>query len=256
MPMSSSRGAAGSCEGPDSFADFVNSEKGRFSTELAIDLASAKPSEVFKWWLAAILFGARISEGVAARTYREFAKQGLTSPDRILRCGWDGVVAVLDRGGYVRYDFKTATKLLEVCGALEKRYGGDLNLLHARSRNPKDLEERLRELGKGIGDVTVGIFLREMRGIWRQAEPLPSDLVLNAAKELKFLPKNLRDKKRALVELKAKWTKAGGLLTRFADFEAALLRRGLAIRRASRKRDTFAAAPGRRARTDPRMGSV
>ena len=254
--MSSSPGGAGSRDGPDGLADFVNSGKGRFSAELGIDLASAKPSEVFKWWLAAILFGARISEGIAARTYREFAKEGLTGPDRILQRGWDGLVEVLDSGGYVRYDFKTATKLLEVCGALEERYGGDLNLLHARSDSPQDLEKRLRELGKGIGDVTVGIFLREMRGIWRQAEPLPSDLVLIAAKELKLLPKNLRDKRRALVELKAKWTKAGGLPARFADFEAALLRRGLAIRRASHKRSTFAAAAGRRARTDPRMGSA
>jgi hypothetical protein len=28
--------------------------------------------------------------------------------------GWDGLVAILDRGGYVCYDYKTATKLLEI----------------------------------------------------------------------------------------------------------------------------------------------
>lgn len=211
-----------------SLADFVDSVGGKFSTELGINLAAAKPAELFKWWLAAMLFGARISRTLAARTYQEFAQQRLLSPERILRCGWEGLVAVLDRGGYARYDFKTATKLLDVCSALKQQYGSDLNLVHARSHSPQDLEQRLRKLGKGIGEVTVGIFLREMRGIWPKADPLPSDRVLIAAKELGVVPKNLMDRKRALVELKRRWADEGGSPSEFPDFEAALLRRGLA----------------------------
>jgi hypothetical protein len=101
-------------------ANFVKQVGGRFSAELGIDFAHGKSSEVFKWLLAAILFGARISGRVAVQTYREFAKEGLLSPDKISRRGWDGLVEVLDRGGYVRYDFKTATpicwKSVEHCG--------------------------------------------------------------------------------------------------------------------------------------------
>ncbi len=258
MSIASSQPAARSRRDRGSLADFVDSVGSRFSTELGIDLTAAKPAEVFKWWLAAMLFGARISGVIATRTYREFAKQRLLSPDRILRCGWDGLVAVLDRGGYARYDFKTATKLLDVCRALKQQYGSDLNLVHARSHSPQDLEQRLRKLGNGIGEVTVGIFLREMRGIWPKADPLPSDLVLIAAKELGVLRENLMDRKRALAELKRKWADGGGSLSEFPDFEAALLRRGLAVRRASHKRKTITSVSGfsRRFSAAPQSASV
>lgn len=223
-----------------SLADFVRATGGRFSTELGIDIESGKSSEIFKWFLAAVLFGARISGPIATRTYHEFTREGLVSADKILRRGWTGLVRVLDRGGYARYDFKTATKLLEVCRALEDGYAGDLNKLHATAENPRDLERRIKELGKGIGDVTAGIFLREMRGIWVKAEPLPSDLVLLAAMQLDLLPKAPSNSAHALRELKALWICENGRLSQFADFEAALVRHGLAVRKAHRSSDTSA----------------
>ena len=87
------------------------------------------------------------------------------------------------QGGYIRYDFKTATMLLEVMEALQERYGGDLNLLHSQAADARDLEARLEEF-KGIGPVTVNIFLRELRGIWPKAQPLPGDLAVLAARNL------------------------------------------------------------------------
>jgi hypothetical protein len=39
-----------------------------------------------------------------------------------VKTGWDGLVSTLDAGGYVRYDFKTATKLLEVMKNLIDQY--------------------------------------------------------------------------------------------------------------------------------------
>lgn len=212
---------------------------GRFSTELSINVSSGDSSEIFKWFLAAILFGARISGRIATKTYREFAKDRLLSADKILRCGWTGLVRVLDRGGYARYDFRTATKLLGICGALADTYAGDLNKLHEAAKNARDLENRVKDLGKGIGDVTAGIFLREMRVTWPKAEPLPSDLVLIGAKELGLLPKVPISKARALSELKTRWMREAGRLSQFPDFEAALLRHGLAVRKTHRaKRHT------------------
>lgn len=157
---------------------------GSYSFSLGIDLKSLNRTDLFKWFLASLLFGARISEGIAIRTFQEFQKESLDSVQKILERGWDGLVEVLDRGGYVRYDFKTATKLLEVCGNLLEEYGGDLNLLHSRSRDARDLEGRLKQLGKGIGDVTVNIFLRELRGIWERANPPLQRLALEAALNL------------------------------------------------------------------------
>lgn len=86
-------------------------------------------------------------------------------------------MSLLDEGGYTRYDFSTAEKLLRVFGSLQKEYGGDLNRLHAASADSHDLEGRIMKLGKGVGPTTVSIFLREMRGIWKKADPAPSPLV-------------------------------------------------------------------------------
>ncbi len=76
------------------------------------------------------------------------------------------MVAVLDRGHYVRYDFSTATKLLEICQALKARYGSLTSLLD-QAKNEKDVARRLQEF-KGIGPVTTRIFLRGIRGKWRR----------------------------------------------------------------------------------------
>jgi endonuclease III len=135
-------------------------------------------------------------------------------------------VEILDRGGYVRYDFKTATKLLDLSRAVIDRYGGDLNVLYAEAADPKDLEDRLKSVGKGIGDVTVNIFLREMRGIWQKAEPLPPELVITAARNMGIIPEELKDREKVLGVLKKKWTSEGMRMKDFPDFESALLRLG------------------------------
>jgi len=103
---------------------------------------------------------------LATRTWREFATRGVLTPDQILQTGWDGLVVILDAGGYVRYDYKTATKLLAVGETLMQDYGGSLDTLHDAAADPRDLENRIKALGKGIGDTTIGIFLRELRGFW------------------------------------------------------------------------------------------
>jgi len=199
---------------------------GRFSSPLGIRLASRDPGEVFKWFFASILFGARISEVIVIHTYHAFEKAGILSPHAIQKAGWDGLVEILDRGGYVRYDFKTATKLLEVSKAVMDRYSGDLNLAHAGAAGPRDLEERLKAIGKGIGEVTVNIFLRELRGIWQKAEPLPLELVLIAAQKMGIIPAGVKDREKVLWFLKKKWADEGMKMRDFPDFEAALLRLG------------------------------
>jgi endonuclease III len=199
---------------------------GRFSVAIGIDLSSQNPEEIFKWFLASVLFGTRISERIVIKTYKEFEKEGILSPESILNTGWGGLVEILDRGGYVRYDFKTATKLLDLSTALTDKYGDDLNVLHSTASGPRDLEARLKALAKGIGDVTVNIFLREMRGIWGKAEPFPSDLVVMAAKHIGIISVRSQDRGKVLAFLKKKWTDEGMEMKDFPDFEAALLRLG------------------------------
>jgi len=132
-----------------------------YSKDLGINLSSGKEEEIFKWFLACLLFGKPIQQKIAKRTYFEFEKAGILSPEKILKAGWDKLVEILDRGHYVRYDFSTATKLLEICKELKEKYGTLINLLN-QAKDQKDLERKLLEF-KGIGPVTVRIFLRDLK---------------------------------------------------------------------------------------------
>src|SRR5690348_6469449 len=139
-------------------------QKNIYAKDLGIDLSSKQETEYFKWFLASLLFGKPIQQEVAKRTYFEFVNVGLTNPDAILQAGWDKLVEVLDRGHYVRYDFSTATKLLDISKALKEKYGTITNLLK-QSKTIDELSFRLQEF-KGIGPKTTEIFLRDMKPIF------------------------------------------------------------------------------------------
>jgi endonuclease III len=149
-----------------------------YSQELGLDLKMEE--DRFKWLLVSLLFAKRISSEVAKRTYREFEKAGIITPESITEAGWDKLVEVLDSGGYVRYDFSTASNLLEIAASLREKYGS-LEGLYIQSKDSKDLEKRLLEF-KGVGPTTVNIFLRELRAVWEKARPQLSPL----AKEVAF----------------------------------------------------------------------
>jgi endonuclease III len=200
---------------------------GSFSNALGIKLAEGRERQVFKWFLASFLYGARIPESIATRTYREFERQDVLTPQKIQDTGWDGLVQILDAGGYVRYDFSTATKLPAVSGDLISCYGGRLTDVHAAAEDPRDLESRLQNIGKGIGPVTANIFLRELRGIWPTADPLLSDPVVLSARHLGLLDKRVTNREKMLERLKEQWEKAALRGATFVDFEAALVRLGL-----------------------------
>jgi hypothetical protein len=173
-----------------SFRDLVEGYGQPYSELLGIDLRSGRNEEIVKWFLAAILYSKPIRETSATKTYGCFAARDIVSADAILSTGWDGLVSLLDAGGYTRYDFSTATKLLEIFGSLKKNYRGDLNLLNEQATDPADLESRLKALGKGIGDTMISIFLRDMRLTWSKADPKPTPLVQRTMKKLKI--KNLK----------------------------------------------------------------
>ena len=196
----------------------------RYSELLDINLTKGKDEEIFKWFFASILFGAPITETSAIKTYKCFQKYDVLTPQRILQTGWDGLVKILDEGSYTRYDFKTADKLLEVMKNLIQKYNGSLTLLYNKASDMQDLENRLKDLGKGIGNVTVNIFLRELRDIWDKVEPEPTNLVLLAAKNLGIIKKEAGEK--ALKQLMDFWLKNEVEGKSFINFETALLRLG------------------------------
>jgi len=196
----------------------------KYSEILGIDSKNLKEGEVFKWFFASILFGAPIAENAVIKTYKCFEKHKVLTPGRILETGWDGLVAILDEGSYTRYDFKTADKLLLVMNNLMRKYGGKVSFLHEHASDHSDLEKRLKDLGKGIGEVTVSIFLRELRGLWKQANPKPTPLVVLAAGNLGITKEENPEK--ALEDLKDFWRQNEISGKDFVNFETALLRLG------------------------------
>lgn len=209
--------------------DLVKNLGGRHASSLGIDLAASDAGERFKWFLAAVLFGTRISAVLAIRTWKVFAAREVLTPERMLQTGWDGLVAILDAGGYVRYDYKTASKLLDVCTSLEQNYSGNLDTLHDAAADARDLQQRIKALGRGIGDTTADIFLRELRGIWIKADPPLSPLALSAAIELGYLTPGTNPQ-QALAGLKKIWAEGAKTTADFAEFESALVREGLRLR--------------------------
>ena len=79
-------------------------------------------------------------------------------------------------GGYVGYDGRKSAQILRDCEQLMTEHRGSLTSLHASSKDGRDLEEKLFSFF-GIGPVTVNIFLRELRPLWRHADPAPLPIV-------------------------------------------------------------------------------
>jgi hypothetical protein len=172
-----------------------------FSSALGINLQGAKEKEIFKWFLASVLFGKRISYRIAAKTYEQFESCNVLKPKAIANTGWDGLVKILDDGGYVRYDFSTASKLLDLVKQLQQNYG-TLTELHKKAANPKDLENRPTQF-KGIEPVTANIFLRELRAVWEKSDPEPLDFVKEEAAKFQIDLNKFNRKTKTFIKLEA-----------------------------------------------------
>lgn len=155
-----------------------------YSEELGIDLASGDSRQYFRWFLASLLFGGRISETIARKTYRSLVRHKLVTPRRIVAAGWDFLVdPVMREGGYVRYDGRKSMQLLRDCEKLLDEYRGSLRRMHDIAAGKRDLEARLMDF-HGVGPVTTNIFLRELRAYWSKADPEPLPVILEAARKL------------------------------------------------------------------------
>jgi hypothetical protein len=99
---------------------------GRFSAEMGIDV-DAGAGEVDRWLLGASLFGTRISAAVVVSTYRALDAQGISTVRDIAGCRRDRLIRLLDRGGYVRYDERTASRLRLLAAAVADDFPGGLH---------------------------------------------------------------------------------------------------------------------------------
>ncbi len=147
-----------------------------FSTVLSIDLSEGDPAYA-KWLLASILYSRPMPEEAPIGAYETLEHRGQTSPVAIVDTGWDQLVKVLEKNGYTRYDFSIASEIIDAFKDLLKRYDGKLSRLYDSSEDSKDLERRVKGLGRGLGPVAVSVFLRDMRAVWPKADPEPAPKV-------------------------------------------------------------------------------
>jgi hypothetical protein len=157
---------------------------GRFSAELGLDV-DRSADDIEQWALAATLFGNRISASVAMRTYRVLARAGVRTIADTGSRSWEELVGLLDEGGYVRYDERTARRLLDLAEAVVDRHGGRVAMLGERFTDPFELERVLGVL-PGWGPVTTRAFLRELKGVWPGAELTLDERAVAAARHVQL----------------------------------------------------------------------
>ncbi|MDQ6648489.1 MAG: DNA methylase [Pseudomonadota bacterium] len=131
------------------------------AADLGIKVDKDDEQSLFKWLLASFLFGKRIGQKIAAATWRVLVEtHGRDTPRKLGNCTHAELVKMLGEGGYARYDESTARRLTELCKTLIEDYHGSVMGMVEAAESRADFERRLRRF-KGIGPVTVRIFMRE-----------------------------------------------------------------------------------------------
>ena len=97
---------------------------GRYSAGLGIDV-DAGEAEVERWFVAATLFGARISARVAERAFGVLAAAGLARIGQLRHVPTADLIGMPDAGGCARYDVRAA-RLLQPCEVIRDRYDGQV----------------------------------------------------------------------------------------------------------------------------------
>lgn len=155
-----------------------------YCSELGIKIESNTPSPLFRWLCASILFSARIGAGQAVKAARALSDDGLTTPRKMADATWEHRVKVLNRNGYARYDESTSRMLGDTAQHLLDAYGGDLRKLRQQADgDAKAMRTALKQF-KGLGDVGVDIFFREIQPVWSELYPFADKKSLSAAQKL------------------------------------------------------------------------
>ncbi|WP_265295461.1 endonuclease [Streptomyces sp. SHP 1-2] len=159
-----------------------------FAEEAGIRLKDT-PQPLYRLLVLAHLLSARIRGSVAVSTARALSEAGLRDPRRMADADWQERVDALGRGGYRRYDERTATQLGEGAELLLDRWRGDLRRLRGEADGTATEERRLLQEFPGMGPAGADIFLREVQRVWPEAAPRLDRKALEGAGRL-GLPEN------------------------------------------------------------------
>ncbi|MFE5758144.1 endonuclease [Streptomyces massasporeus] len=168
--------------------ELVGAHGRTYAEEAGIALKDT-PQPLYRLLVLSHLLSARIRGSIALATARALHEAGLRDPSRMARSSWRERVDALGRGGYRRYDERTATQLGEAAELLNDRWGGDLRRLRREADGEVPELRRLLQEFPGMGPAGAGIFLREAQGVWPEAAPYLDAKALQGAERLD-LPKD------------------------------------------------------------------
>ncbi|WP_031481142.1 endonuclease [Streptomyces bicolor] len=163
--------------------ELVHAHGQTFAEEAGIPLKDT-PQPLYRLLVLAHLLSARIRGSIAVDSARALYDAGLRDPRRMADADWQERVDALGRGGYRRYDERTATQLGDAAELLADRWGGDLRRL--RKEADGDIAElrRLLQEFPGIGPAGADIFLREAQRVWPEVAPYLDAKALSGARRL------------------------------------------------------------------------
>lgn len=163
-------------------ARFAAQQYGTTYAEEARITLRDKPAPLYQVLVLATLLSARISADIAVASARELYRAGYRTPQRMADATWQQRVDALGRGGYRRYDERTATMLGEGADRLLAHYRGDLRRLRpAGSDSVAELCSGLQTF-PGIGPAGADIFCREVQAVWPELVPYLDRKTLQGAK--------------------------------------------------------------------------
>ncbi|MFD7065284.1 endonuclease [Streptomyces sp. NPDC059906] len=163
--------------------ELVDAHGQTYAEEAGIRLKDT-PQPLYRLLVLAHLLSARISASIAVATARALSEAGLRDPRRMAGATWQQRVDALGRGGYRRYDERTATQLGEAAELLTERWGGDLRRLRDQADGEVSALRRLLQEFPGVGPTGADIFLREAQLVWPEAGPLLDRKALQGAERL------------------------------------------------------------------------
>ncbi|MET9714341.1 endonuclease [Streptomyces rochei] len=168
--------------------ELVDAHGRTYAEEAGIALKDT-PQPLYRLLVLAHLLSARIRGSVAVATARALQDAGLSDPHRMADADRQERVDALGRGGYRRYDERTATQLGEAAELLNERWGGDLRRLREEAEGEVGEVRRLLQEFPGIGPTGADIFLREVQRVWPDVAPWLDRKALQGAERL-GLPKD------------------------------------------------------------------
>lgn len=155
-----------------------------FSKEAGIKVEKGTPSELFKWLCASKLYSARISSEISTNAAKNLVRKKYSTPQKMKNSTWEERVKGLNEAHYTRYQERTSTFLGDTAEKVVNEFNGDIRKIREKAgKDPKKERKLLKEF-KGIGDVGVDVFFREVQTSWKELYPFADKKALKAAKKI------------------------------------------------------------------------